>query len=154
MFVFVQIILLLILIVQQLKYQIIHVFTIHVPMVELVLLVHSQIKLFVSVHQILMVQIVRLLVVQYAILAGKIYEIYFEKKIKNSFYILIGVTMVVDVLMLMDKHIVHVYKIIVVDDANFDIINITMSIYTIVHIIMVKSEWTFSSMNQKNIILF
>ncbi len=62
--------------------------------------------------------------------------------------------MVVDVLMLMDKHIVHVYKIIVVDDANFDIINITMSIYTIVHIIMVKSEWTFSSMNQKNIILF
>jgi hypothetical protein len=101
-----------------------------------------------------MVQIVRLLVVQYAILAGTIYEIYFLLKIKNSFYILIGVTMVVDVLMLMDKHIVHVYKIIVVDDANFDIINITMSIYTIVHIIMVKSEWTFSSMNQKNIILF
>jgi len=59
--------------------------------------------------------------------------------------------MVVDVLMLMDKHIVRVHKTIVVDDANFVIIHIIMSIYTIVRIIiMVKNKLTLFSMNERH----
>jgi hypothetical protein len=58
--------------------------------------------------------------------------------------------MVVDVLILMDNHIVHARQIIVVDDVSFDIIHIIMSIYTIVHTIMVKNKLTFSSMNKRH----
>ncbi len=48
--------------------------------------------------------------------------------------------MVVDVLMPMVKRIVHAHKIIVVDDANFNIIRIIMSIYTIHHNINMVNE--------------
>lgn len=57
--------------------------------------------------------------------------------------------MVVVVPMVMDKHIVHVHKIIVVDDANSDIIHTIMSIYIKIHINMANKNLTFSSMNNK-----
>jgi hypothetical protein len=51
--------------------------------------------------------------------------------------------MVVDVRILMDKHIVHVQNSIVVDDVNSDLINIIMFICTTIHIIMAKNKLTF-----------
>jgi hypothetical protein len=84
-----------------------------------------------------MVRIVLLLVFHRAFRVGKIYEIYFKKK---SFYkYTVGVTMVVDVRMGMAKPTVRVHKTIVVEDVNFDIILITTSIYTIIHIMVNKS---------------
>jgi len=47
--------------------------------------------------------------------------------------------MVVDVQMGMAKPTVHVHKTIVVEDVNSDIILITTSIYTIIHIMVNKS---------------
>lgn len=48
--------------------------------------------------------------------------------------------MVVDVPIRTDKHTVHAHTIIVVDVANFDTIDTTMSISTILHITMERSN--------------
>jgi hypothetical protein len=62
--------------------------------------------------------------------------------------------MVVDVPMDMVQLIVHADKTFVVDDANFDIILITMSIYTKIHTMSMANRLTFSLRNQKTLFYF
>ena len=66
-----------------------------------------------------------------------------ENDLERIFSRFIGVTMVVDVLMLMHKHIVHVHRTIVVDDANCDITHTIMSTYTTPRIMLGRNEETF-----------
>ena len=73
---------------------------------------------------------------------------------KNLSHVL-GVTTVDNVLIRMDKHIVHVHRIIVVDVANFDTIDTIMSISTIHRTTTVENnKLTFHSRNQRQTFLF